>query len=74
MELVIPIWAKHRSQRDVIMLLNFYQSPAGQSFIRVQGQMQQEAYEMGEKWGQLVGLRFLECVQRAVQHRVDFGG
>ena len=58
-ELNVPLWMRHLDEKDVDVLIDFYRSPTGKKFVRVQPAMQQEAMLAGQKWGQEMALQVM---------------
>ncbi len=50
-ELVVPIYAKHLSAKDMRSISKFYKSKAGKNFISIQGALTQESMTAGQVWG-----------------------
>ncbi len=51
-QLLIPVYQKHLSQKDIDAILVFYQSPAGQRLIAAQPKIMQESMVIGQQWGE----------------------
>lgn len=52
LELTIPIYDKYFSDEDIQGLIQFYQSPLGQRFVKVMPQTSAESASVGIRWGQ----------------------
>jgi len=49
--MVIPVYQKHLTQKDVNDQIAFFKSEAGQKMISVQPQIMQESMMIGQQWG-----------------------
>jgi hypothetical protein len=54
-ELIIPIYAKHFTDEDVIQLTDFYRTPLGKKVIEKMPLISQESYLAGSEWGKKLG-------------------
>ena len=66
-DLAVPVYARHLSHRDIVVLLNFFESPVGRNFVRAQGPIQEELYSAGQIWGVNVLIRFVEKLKQESQ-------
>ena len=66
-ELAIPVYAKYLSRSDVAVLLNFFQSPVGRTYVLTQGAIQQDMVTVGEAWSKEVATRFIERLKKQPQ-------
>jgi hypothetical protein len=64
-DMLVPIYASHLSQRDLEELVKFYQSPAGQRFIAAQPGIVQESTQAGQRWGEMLGRLVGDSLQHA---------
>lgn len=62
-ETVLPVYEKHLSNEDVISLLAFYETPAGQKFAQVLPTIMQEAMQLGEARGKDLSQRIIWRLQ-----------
>jgi hypothetical protein len=53
-ELIIPIYAKHYTDAEIIQLLEFYQTPLGKKVIEKLPLISQESYVVGSEWGKQI--------------------
>ena len=51
-EMVIPIYQKYLTKRDITKLNEFYSSPVGKKLIRYQPKIMQESMIAGQIWGE----------------------
>jgi uncharacterized protein len=54
---LVPIYNKYFTQKEIKQLIDFYQSPVGKKFVKVQPEIMKESMEAGQKWGQALGQR-----------------
>ena len=54
-DLIIPIYAKHYTDEDVIQLIDFYRTPLGKKVIEKMPLISQESYLVGAEWGKKLG-------------------
>jgi len=57
---IIPIYAKYFTDEDIKNLIQFYQSPLGQTMIAKMPLVMKEAMAEGQAWGQEVAQRVLK--------------
>jgi len=62
-EMVVPIYAKHLTPKDVKDLIAFFESPAGRKLSSVQPAIMQESMAAGQAWGQRVAGEILRKAQ-----------
>ena len=53
--LMIPVYAKHYTDEDVIQLIEFYRTPLGKKVIEKLPLISQESYVVGAEWGKKLG-------------------
>lgn len=56
-DLVIPIYDKYYTRREIEDLTHFYQSPVGRKTIQVLPKLSTEAINAGQEWGRMVADR-----------------
>jgi hypothetical protein len=61
--LMVPIYDKHFTHKDIKGLLKFYRSPVGQKAIAVMPAVLKESSEAGEVWGGQLGLEIVQEMQ-----------
>lgn len=59
LDLIVPIYDCHLSHDDITATITFYESPAGQNFVKVLPVITQEAMTAGQKWGEQLGMKVL---------------
>ncbi|MEO6951587.1 MAG: DUF2059 domain-containing protein [Polyangia bacterium] len=59
-ELVVPIYDKHLTFKDVRTLIHFYETPTGKRFITEMPAITKESMVAGQAWGQAIGKRVVE--------------
>ena len=57
---IVPIYARHLSDKEVDELIRFYESPIGRKLISVQPMIMQESMGAGKEWGRQVGERVVQ--------------
>jgi hypothetical protein len=55
--MMIPIYQKHFTNEDILKIIQFYESPAGQKFVQELPAIAQESMLAGQEWGQALGLK-----------------
>lgn len=65
-QLIIPIYERNFTQKEIRDLITFYKSETGRRFVELQPQIMQESMEAGQKWG-------AELAQRIQQRLEDDG-
>jgi hypothetical protein len=58
--LMIPIYDKHYSEKDIEQLIQFYKSPIGRKTIAVTPLITQESMIAGQQWGMATGRKVIE--------------
>jgi hypothetical protein len=58
--LMIPIYDKHYSEKDIEQLILFYKSPIGRKTIAVTPLITQESMVAGQQWGMATGRKVIE--------------
>lgn len=49
--MIIPIYQKYLSEKEIQQLIEFYSSPLGKKLVSVQPQIMQESIQVGQEWG-----------------------
>lgn len=62
--LIIPVYQRHLSAADVDAALTFFRSAEGRNWIEKQPVMFEEAQLIGQTWGQQLGQRVFERLER----------
>jgi uncharacterized protein len=55
LDLIVPIYDKHLSAKEIKDLIQFYRTPLGQKTIEVMPKLVAESEEAGRKWGEKLG-------------------
>jgi hypothetical protein len=63
-ELIVPIYDRHFTHQEIKELIAFYQSPLGVKLIQKMPAITQESFQAGQQWGQKLGERVMEKLQR----------
>jgi uncharacterized protein len=58
-ELVVPIYAKHFTEKEINQLIQFYRSPIGQKVIEKLPLITQDSHEVGTNWGKQLSNKVL---------------
>ena len=59
-EMVIPIYQKYLTEKDISELNKFYSSPVGKKLIRYQPKIMQESMTAGQRWGENIAKEVLK--------------
>ena len=62
-ELIIPIYDRHFTHKDIRGLIAFYESPLGKKFVSKTPQIVKESMVVGQKWGMELGKRAMKKIQ-----------
>ncbi|KMQ51491.1 hypothetical protein CHISP_1499 [Chitinispirillum alkaliphilum] len=62
-ELTVPIYDKFLSHSDIKDLIEFYETPAGRRFIAALPDITKESMEVGQKWGEKIGMKIFLRLQ-----------
>lgn len=54
-EMIVPVYSRHFSAREIKQLLDFYETELGQKAIRVMPDLVRESMTIGELWGRSLG-------------------
>jgi hypothetical protein len=55
LEMIIPLYDKYLSDKEIKELVQFYQTPLGQKTIQVMPKLLAESQDVGRKWGEKLG-------------------
>jgi hypothetical protein len=55
LEMIIPLYDKYLSDKEIKELVQFYQTPLGQKTIQVMPKLLAESQDVGRKWGENLG-------------------
>jgi hypothetical protein len=69
MKAILPIYDKHFSHREIRQLIAFYQSPLGRKISTTLPEIQQESVEAGRSWGERLGDRMHEELQKRLTEK-----
>jgi uncharacterized protein len=64
LEMIIPIYDKYYTLEDLKAVNAFYSTPAGQKILSTLPQVMQESMQVGQKWGEQVGLKIARELSR----------
>jgi uncharacterized protein len=64
LEMIIPIYDKYYTLEDLKAVNAFYSTPAGQKILSTLPQVMQESMQVGQKWGEQVGLKVARELSR----------
>lgn len=65
--MVIPIYQKHLTQKEIEAINAFYDTPAGRKLIRVQPYIVQESMAAGQAWGQKIAQKVITKYKKQKQ-------
>ena len=66
-DIYVPIYNKYFTHQDIKELINFYDSPIGKKMIKVEPYILQESMIEGEKWGEKIGTKLLQNLEKYVE-------
>ena len=69
MKAILPIYDKHFSHQEIRQLIAFYQSPLGRKISTTLPEIQQESVEAGRAWGERLGDRMHEELQKRLTEK-----
>lgn len=64
-DLVVPIYDRHFSQKEIQDVIRFYQTPSGRKLISKMPVITQESIQVGQKWGEQLGRRVIQRLQES---------
>ena len=70
-ELVVPIYDKHLTDKDVKTLLRFYETPTGKRYVAEMPAITQESMVAGQEWGKSIGQRVMVKLQAELAAQKD---
>jgi len=62
--LAVPIYAKYFNHDDIKQLIKFYKSPIGKKLVKYQPQVMAETTEVAQKWGEDLGRKIAEKLEK----------
>jgi uncharacterized protein len=51
---LVPVYAAHYSDEEVLQLIAFYETPLGKKVVRETPAVMRESYSVGQEWGQAI--------------------
>lgn len=60
LELIIPIYVKHFTAKELLQLIAFYKTPLGQKVVSTLPMITGESYAVGENWGRKLGEKVVQ--------------
>ncbi|MCI5072522.1 DUF2059 domain-containing protein [bacterium] len=51
-EMLVPVYAKHFTDKDIDGLIKFYKTPLGKKLLEKQPLIMQDSLIVGQQWGQ----------------------
>jgi hypothetical protein len=61
--IVVPIYQRHFTEREIQEMIRFYKTPTGQKFTRELPLVTQESVAAGQQWGQQIAQRAIAKLQ-----------
>lgn len=58
--LIVPVYQKHFTEKEIRQLIKFYKSPIGRKVIQSLPQITQDSMDAGQQWGQALALRIID--------------
>lgn len=68
-EMVVPIYEKYFTHKEIKQLIAFYESPIGKKLLKVQPQIMMESIAAGEEWGKKLVQRAMEKLREEGYHK-----
>tara|TARA_R110002050_G_scaffold191297_1_gene326046 strand:+ start:916 stop:1362 length:447 start_codon:yes stop_codon:yes gene_type:complete len=62
-EMLVPVYAKHLTKKDLEELIKFYESPIGKKFAKSTPLITQESMQVGQEWGRKIGQDFVKKME-----------
>jgi len=66
-DLIVPVYAKHFTDDELDVLIEFYGTPVGKKTVNVMPQVTKEAMQIGQSWGQSLGPTIVQRVRQRLQ-------
>lgn len=63
-ELIIPVYQKHLTEKDIQTIIKFYDTPVGKKFIKVTPTITQETMIIGQQWGQSIAMEIIQELKK----------
>jgi hypothetical protein len=63
-DLIIPIYDRYLTHREIRNIIAFYETPTGKKLIRVLPLIQQDSYDAGTAWGLEISNRVIEKLKQ----------
>ena len=63
MAMIVPVYERHFTRKDIQGLIAFYQSPVGRKFVSVQPKLVAESMQIGQRWGQKVAQKVMREIR-----------
>ena len=63
-ELIIPVYQKHLTEKDIQTIIKFYDTPVGKKFIKVTPAITQETMIIGQQWGQSIAMEIIQELKK----------
>lgn len=59
-DMVLPIYQKHLTEKDLLGIIAFYESPVGKKFAEKTPLITQESMMAGQEWGKQIGQKVVD--------------
>lgn len=66
-DLIVPVYAKHFTDDELDVLIEFYGTPVGKKTVSVMPQVTKEAMQIGQSWGQSLGPTIVQRVRQRLK-------
>lgn len=57
-EMLVPVYSKYMTQKDLEKVIKFYETPVGKKFAENTPLIMQESMQVGQQWGMKIGQEF----------------
>jgi hypothetical protein len=63
-ERLVPVYFKYFTEKDLIALIEFYESPVGQKFAETNPLVAKESMQIGQEWGEEMAEELIEKLEK----------
>ncbi|WP_407531906.1 DUF2059 domain-containing protein [Elizabethkingia meningoseptica] len=68
-ELLIPVYSKYYTEKELEDIIAFYKTPTGQKVIKVLPEMSKESMQIGQEWGMRLGEKIMKKINENILFR-----
>ncbi|HFK5569405.1 hypothetical protein BAX97_14405 [Elizabethkingia meningoseptica] len=70
-ELLIPVYSKYYTEKELEDIIAFYKTPTGQKVIKVLPEMSKESMQIGQEWGMRLGEKIMKKINEKYPVQVE---